>query len=97
MTTRPLSIGLLLQSSIVSMMIAGAVVAADQPPPAPSKETRAKMAAVHEKMAQCLRSEKSLDDCREEMWKSCQDLMGQQGCPMMDMGMGMHNRKMGTP
>ncbi len=56
-----------------------------------SKETREKMATIHEQMAACLRSDKSLAECHSEMRKSCTDL-GDQGCPMMGMGgMGMHH------
>jgi hypothetical protein len=81
------------------MMIAGAgaAFAAEESPAAqtPSKETRDKMAAVHEKMAACLRSEKPFADCRGEMQQNCQTMMGEQGCPMM--GMGMRDRMKKTP
>ena len=63
--------------------------AADAPaaqPPAPSKEMRAKMATLHEQMAACLRSDKPFDECRTEMMKGCQSIMGAHGCPMMGMG-----------
>ena len=52
----------------------------------PSKETREKMAVLHEQMAACLRSDKSIADCRDEMRKNCQTTVGAQGCPMMGMG-----------
>lgn len=85
--------------AIAAMMIAGAgaASAADEPPAmqAPSKEMRDKMAAMHEKMAACLRSEKPFADCRSEMHQSCQATMGERGCPMM--GMGMHDRMKKTP
>ncbi len=55
-----------------------------------SKDTREKMATIHEQMAACLRSDKSIADCHSEMRKSCKDL-GEDGCPMM--GMGMHHPK----
>jgi len=55
---------------------------------APSKEMRAKMAAVHEQMAACLRSDKAFAECRKEMMQSCQQTVGSQSCPMMGMGMG---------
>ena len=104
MSTRRAS-NTLLRNLIASMMIAGAssVLAADEPPavpPAPSKEMREQMAAVHEKMAACLRSDKAFADCRDEVQKNCREMMGQQACPMM--GMGMQDRMMkqcppGTP
>jgi hypothetical protein len=56
---------------------------------------REKMAVIHERMAKCLRSEKTLTTCRQEMQTSCSDMMGEQGCPMM--GMGMHGRMTKAP
>ena len=84
----------LLRILFATMLIAGAspVFAADEPPAAPaapSKEMREHMAAVHEKMVACLRSDKEFAACRDEMQKNCQEMMGEQGCPMMGMGMGM--------
>ena len=54
----------------------------------PTKEMRAQMATVHEQMAACLRSDKPITECRTEMMKSCQKLMGTQGCSMMGMDQG---------
>lgn len=56
--------------------------------PAMTKEQREKMATMHDKMATCLRSEKSGEDCFEEMKKSCMD-MGEDNCPMMRHHKGM--------
>lgn len=87
--------------AITAMMIAGpgAAFAAEEVPveQTPSKEMRDKMAAVHEKMSACLRSEKPFADCRSEMQQNCTTMMGEQGCPMMGMGMGMRNRMKQTP
>jgi transcriptional antiterminator Rof (Rho-off) len=58
--------------------------------PAPSKEAREKMATMHEQMATCLRSDKLIATCHEEMMKSCHDTMGDKGCPMM----GPHDHMM---
>jgi hypothetical protein len=55
---------------------------------AASPEVRQQMAAVHEKMAQCLRSERPMAECRAEMVSSCQQMMGASGCPMMGSGAG---------
>ena len=83
---------LILRSLMVSIVLSGATAALAQDKPAttaePSKETREKMAVMHEKMAACLRSDKSLADCRNEMRAYCQSL-GPSGCPM-GPGMGMH-------
>ena len=48
-------------------------------------EQREKMASAHEKMAVCLRSDKPLKDCHDEMKKTCRDVMGGE-CPMMKHG-----------
>jgi len=45
-------------------------------------EQRDKLASVHEKMATCLRSDKSISDCRVELKKNCKDVMGKEGCPI---------------
>lgn len=60
----------------------------------PSKEQRQQMADVHQKMADCLKSDKPMSECKNEMMKSCHDAMGKDGCPMMGqmhgkMGKGM--------
>lgn len=55
---------------------------------AESKETRQKMADLHEQMAACLRSDKPLAECRAEMMKGCHDSLGAQSCPMMGMDHG---------
>ena len=53
-----------------------------QPAP-PTKEMREKMAVVHEKAAACLRSDKPMNDCHEEMMKNCHDA-GAHACGMME-------------
>lgn len=59
---------------------------------APSKETREKMATIHQNMAACLRSDKAFAECQQQMQQNCAATMGEQGCPMM--GMGPHKRGM---
>lgn len=54
----------------------------DRPPP--SKEMRAKMASAHEQLAACLRSERPMAECHDEMMK--QHEMMHHG---HDEGMGM--------
>jgi hypothetical protein len=74
----------------VLLLFSAAVTLADTPPPEHrelSKETREKMAALHEQMAACLRSDKSFAECHGTMIKSCQEQLGSDGCPMMT-GMG---------
>jgi hypothetical protein len=83
---------------LVSMWMAGAsALFAAEPPatPPPSREQRERMAAVHEKMAACLRSDKEFSVCRDEMQKSCREMSADHGCPMMSMG--MEHGRMGPP
>ena len=83
-------------TSVLLIAASGAAFAADAPTTAPSKEMREQMATLHEQMAACLRSEKSMSECRTEMMKSCQSTMGSQGCSTaMGMGMGMGGGMMG--
>lgn len=67
--------------------------------PAVSKETRDKLATMHEQMAACLRSDKTFAECRVEMRKACREMMSDMGCPTMGMGpgMGMGRRHMMPP
>ena len=58
-----------------------------------SKEAREKMALMHEKMAACLRSDKSMAECRIEMAKNCRDILGPEYCPMPTT----HHRKTHAP
>ncbi len=57
-------------------------------PPALSKEQREKLATVHEQMAACLRSERTLAECHDQMRQGCRAAMGSAGCPGMGMMMG---------
>lgn len=47
------------------------------------REHRKDMAKLHENMAKCLKSERPMSECKTEMKKSCRDMMGEDGCPMM--------------
>jgi len=49
-------------------------------PPA-TKEEREKMAVIHEQMAACLRTDKAISVCHQEMMKSHEELMRATGCP----------------
>ncbi len=51
-----------------SLLFAGSVFAADS---APVKEDRQKMIEMHSKMAECLKSDKSTDECHKDMKSSC--------------------------
>jgi len=82
----------------IALLVGGAALAADTgrpaPPADPSPQVRGQMAEVHQRMAACLTSTRPIAECRTEMLKNCQDLMGANGCPMMGaagggMGPGM--------
>lgn len=89
---------------VAGIMLAGSGVtfgadAQQTAPPDPSPASRQKMAEVHQRMATCLRSDKPIAECRSDMLKNCQDLMGKEGCPMMGswgggMGPGMMGGRM---
>jgi hypothetical protein len=77
-------------ATVIMLFTAVSLAWAASPAPAnptPSKEQREKMAQAHEKMATCLRSERPLAECHQEMMQACHDTMGGQGCGMM-MGPG---------
>ncbi len=90
-----------LTAALALILDASAAFAAEPPSQshaanaAPSKEQREKMATIHEHMAACLRSDKPIAECGKEAMRSCQDMMGKEGCPMM--GAGMHEHMMQQP
>ncbi len=55
-----------------------------------TKEQRETMAKNHDSMAACLRSDKAISDCHDEMMKSCKE---SDTCPMKGR-MGMHHGMM---
>jgi len=76
------------------LSVSPAFAAEPEKPSDPSPQARQQMAAVHQKMAECLRSERPIAACRAEMMKSRHEMMGDLGCPMMGstgggMGPGM--------
>ena len=75
---------------ILSASVAVSAEPASQGHPPTSKEQREKMATIHEQMAACLRSDKSVADCHKEAMKSCQDAMGKDWCSMMHEHMHDH-------
>ena len=66
----------------------------EKAPPAPSAEQRQKMAEAHQRMADCLKSDRPISECHSEMKQSCHDAHGEGGCPMMEHGQG-HGAGMG--
>jgi hypothetical protein len=65
--------------------------AEERAPSDPSTELRRRMADAHRKMAACLESERPFGECRAEMMKACQSMMGEHGCPMMGPMGGMRH------
>ena len=80
----------LLASLVLVLGSASGALAAEPPSTAatgPSKEMREKMAAFHEQLAACLRSDKPIAECHKEAMKHHKDMMGmmgKEGCTMMD-------------
>jgi hypothetical protein len=66
----------------------------EQKMPTMTKEQRQKMAEAHENMATCLRSDRPMKECHEEMMKACKEHMGKNGCPFMR---GKHKGHMKHP
>lgn len=98
--------------SVAALIGATTSFAADTPPsatapaaqsaaPAPilSKAQREKLAALHEQMAACLRSDSALADCHAQMQQACRESMGSTGCPGLGrrMGPGMHRPPVAPP
>lgn len=54
-----------------------------------STDDRNKMAAAHEQMATCLKSDQDFKQCHDALKKECRSIMGE-SCPGMEMGKGMH-------
>jgi hypothetical protein len=78
--------------SLALILGSASVVSAAEPPSTaatgPSKEAREKMAAFHEKLAACLRSDKPIAECHKEAMQHHQDMMGmmgKEGCTMTDV------------
>jgi hypothetical protein len=81
-------------ATVALLLHMGTALSAEPPAqghPVLSKEQREKMATIHEQMAACLRSDKPVADCHREAMKSCQEMMGKEGCPMMG---AMHEHMM---
>jgi hypothetical protein len=81
--------------SFIALACAGSTLAAANKKrecPNPSKEEREKMAAAHQQMAACLRSEKSVIECRKDLAKRQHQMMGM-GCP----GKQMHPHEVQKP
>ena len=81
-------------AAIVAILSTGGSLVLAASPAPPSKEQREKMAQAHEKMAACLRSDRPVADCHQEMMQACHDTMGAQGCGMMMGQGGMRGRGM---
>jgi len=95
MHSRIISVSLL--CTLIASAFMSGIAMADMATAEPSKDLRAKMAAAHEQMAACLRTDRAMSDCREEMMKQCHKLMGERACPMMEMGKRQHMMKSSKP
>jgi hypothetical protein len=77
-------------TTTLTVLLLGAVAGANAQTPTAqpeiSKDTREKMAALHEQMASCLRSDKSVADCHSEVLKSCKEQLETDSCPLLGLG-----------
>lgn len=78
-----------MKTAIMSLIVLFSVLSASAFSQELSKEQREAMALNHEKMAACLRSDKDIQSCHNEMREACMK-SGDQNC-----GMGMGIGKMG--
>ena len=78
------------QAALLGALVvaAGGAVAATSAAKAewPTHAQREKMAQIHERMASCLRSDRSFAECRQEMMRACHAELGTGGCRMMQGG-----------
>jgi hypothetical protein len=81
-------------AAVLAILSAGGFPLLAASPAPPSKDQRDTMAQAHEKMAACLRSDRPIEDCRQDMMQACHDTMGAQGCGMMMGQGGMRGRGM---
>lgn len=56
-------------------------------------EQRVNMATLHENMAACLKSDKTVEACHSEMKASCKSMMGSENCHMMKHDKMMKHKK----
>jgi hypothetical protein len=81
-------------SATLALILGANAALSDEPAaashPTMSKEQREKMATIHEQMAACLRSDKSMDACHKEAMKNCEQAMGKDWCSTMHEHMHDH-------
>jgi hypothetical protein len=80
----------LILGSMLSLSLSLAATAKETHPskkemPMMTHEQRLKMANAHQQMADCLKSDKPLSECHEQMKKTCSEATDKGAC----MGMGM--------
>ena len=61
----------------------------------PTPEMRKKMAETHQAMADCLKSDKPMTECKQEMMKNCPMMKESGRCTMMDQMGGEMGEMMG--
>lgn len=64
----------------------------DKHPAPPTKQEREQFATLHEHVAACLRSDKTMRECHEAARKECEDTLGDRCRDMMRAMMGMQHR-----
>lgn len=76
MNTKTLNLVFLVGLSAVASLTT--VLAAE-----PTAEMRTKMAGMHQMMADCLKSDKPVTECKQQMMKDCPMMKETGHCPMM--------------
>jgi hypothetical protein len=84
---------IILMTILSATLIGGLSFAETKESNGPSKEDRTKMAEAHEKMAACLKSDKPMKECREEMHEARGGMMGGGMMGMDECGPGMMGGK----
>lgn len=94
-----MTLSTIVRASIAALLtlVACASIAAEEPsqdkrPAPPTKQERERLATLHEHMATCLRSDKTLRECHESARKECEDTLGDRCRDMMRAMMGMQHR-----
>lgn len=90
----------LLSATVITLGFSNASFAHDMKKPMDRKamiEMCEKMATAHQKMADCLKTDRTDKDCMDEMKASCPEMKDGKTCPMMEMmgegHMKMHDHK----
>lgn len=86
-----LSVAISIPTSVMAQ--AKAKSPANQTQAEPSPEMKKNMADMYQKMADCLKTEKSMHECHKEVMKDCPMAKENGSCPLMEGMKGMEGMK----